>query len=110
MVFVEAKIFSRFLYDYLCDEEYGYLQEYLSANPTAGSVIPGTGGIRKIRYISSVKKKGKRSGLRIIYYWYPEKDQIFLMTVYYKGETTDLTPDDKRYLKEQLRVWKNEQT
>ena len=110
MVFVESSLFSRLMGRYLSDEEYGALQNELASNPGAGDVIPGTGGLRKIRYHCPDKGKGKRSGIRVIYYWYTEKDRIYLLSIYYKGEVADLTSGEKKTLKRLAEAWKHEQT
>ncbi len=62
--FVETKLFTRLVQEYLSDDEYAQLQQVLIANREAGSVIPGSGGVRKMRW--SVAGRGKRGGLRII--------------------------------------------
>ena len=69
------------------------LIEYLALNPEAGAEIPGTGGIRKLRWAG--KGKGKRGGLRVIYYFYNDTAPVFLLTVYGKGEQENLTPEQK---------------
>ena len=109
MVFVETSLFSNLIGEYLSDDEYAVLQSELATNPSAGSVIPGSGGLRKIRFRCPVKGKGKRSGVRIIYYWYEEKDRIYLLSIYYKGEMTDLTSREKKTLKQLVEMCKNEQ-
>jgi len=110
MIFVETTSFSSLISEYLSDEEYSALQYELVLNPGLGNIIPGTGGLRKMRYRYAGKGKGKRSGLRLIYYWYTKKDRIYLFSVYYKGEVTDLSTKDKKQLKQLLEAWKNEQT
>jgi len=66
MVFIESKIFTRLLHNYLTDEEYRIFQGHLSVAPESGDIIRGTGGIRKLRWGRG--GKGKRGGVRIIYY------------------------------------------
>jgi hypothetical protein len=66
LTFVETKLFTRLVQEYLSDDEYGALQQMLVANPQAGDVIPGAGGVRKVRW--SVAGGGKRGGIRVIYY------------------------------------------
>lgn len=61
--------------------------------------MPGTGGFRKMRWADVRRGKGRKGGLRIIYYHFPSDDQIWLMTLYDKDEATDLTPAEKRILK-----------
>ena len=99
---IELPIFSKYREDYLDDHEYSKLQELLVNNPTSGDLIQGTGGLRKLRYGDSSRGKGKRGGLRIIYYWWVNAYQIFLFTIYNKNEMTDLSHDQKKKLKELL--------
>lgn len=56
--------------------------------PNAGSIIPGGGGIRNLRW--GGKGKGKRGGVRVIYYWQVKKDEIWMLTVYAKNEAEDI--------------------
>lgn len=99
---IELPIFSKYREDYLDDYEYSKLQELLVNNPASGDLIQGTGGLRKLRYGDSSRGKGKRGGLRIIYYWWVNAYQIFLFTIYNKNEMTDLSHDQKKKLKELL--------
>jgi mRNA-degrading endonuclease RelE of RelBE toxin-antitoxin system len=99
---IELPNFSKYREDYLDDYEYSKLQEYLVNNPTSGDLIQGTGGLRKLRYADSSRGKGKRGGLRIIYYWWISEYQIYLFTIYNKNELTDLSHDQKRKLRELL--------
>ncbi|HXX14387.1 MAG TPA: hypothetical protein VEJ47_05740 [Candidatus Eremiobacteraceae bacterium] len=99
MEFVEAPAFTRCLSDYLNDDAYRELQAKLSANPELGDLMPGTGGFRKMRWTDVRRGKGRRGGLRIIYYHFPSDRQIWLMTVYDKGEASDLTAKEKKALK-----------
>jgi mRNA-degrading endonuclease RelE of RelBE toxin-antitoxin system len=99
---IELPNFSKYREDYLDDYEYGKLQELLVNNPTSGDVIQETGGLRKLRYGDSNRGKGKRGGLRIIYYWWVNEYQIFLFTIYNKNELSDLSHDQKKKLKELL--------
>ncbi len=97
MEFVETSIFSKIIGDFLSEDEYGRLQMMLSIRPDLGKVIQGSGGLRKLRWTSS--GRGKRGGTRIIYYWYVQDEQIFLLYVYKKSAAADLT-------KEQVRVFR----
>jgi mRNA-degrading endonuclease RelE of RelBE toxin-antitoxin system len=99
---IELPIFSKYREDYLNDFEYSKLQEYLVNNPTSGDLIQGTGGLRKLRYADSNRGKGKRGGLRIIYYWWVNEYQIYLFTIYNKNECTELSHDQKKKLRELL--------
>lgn len=99
---IELPIFSKYREHYLDDHEYSKLQELLVNHPTSGDLIQGTGGLRKLRYGDSNRGKGKRGGLRIIYYWWVNAYQIFLFTIYNKNEMADLSHDQKKKLKELL--------
>jgi hypothetical protein len=97
--FVESPPFTQMVADYLGDEDYATLQLFLARNPEAGDVIPGSGGFRKLRWTDPRRRKGKRGGLRVIYFYFASESQIWLMTLYGKDEIADLTPDEKRALK-----------
>ncbi len=92
MVFVEASLFTKLLPHYLSDDEYRGLQIHLLQRPDAGALIRGSGGARKVRW--AVAGKGKSGGLRIIYYWLKPEGQIFLLTLYGKGEQENLSAAD----------------
>lgn len=100
--FVEAPGFTTLVSDYLDDDEYRGLQVFLAGKPDAGDVIPGTGGFRKLRWGDPRRGKGKRGGLRVIYYYLEADDQIWLITVYDKDEMADLSPAEKRLLKKAI--------
>ncbi len=80
----------------MADEEYAELQMALVANPQAGNLIPGGGGLRKIRW--KMKGRGKRGGARIIYYFAVKNDLILLLDIYAKNEKSDLTKDELKML------------
>ena len=100
VVFVETPIFTRRVQEYMDDEEYAAMQAFLSQRPDAGNVIRGTGGMRKLRWAGS--GRGKRGGLRVIYYWWVAKDRISLLLAYPKNEQDDLTAEQVKLLKNQL--------
>ncbi len=99
MEFIEAPAFTRHLPDYLSDSGYRELQSRLAANPEIGDLMPGTGGFRKMRWGDVRRGKGRRGGLRIIYYHFSSDHQIWLMTLYDKNEAADLTPAERKALK-----------
>ena len=99
MEFLEARAFTRYVSGYLTDDEYRELQNRLAAAPEHGDVIPGTGGFRKLRWIDPRRGKGRRGGLRVIYYYFPGEQQIWLITLYDKDEASDLTPKERQALK-----------
>ncbi|HEV1995064.1 MAG TPA: hypothetical protein VGR03_12100 [Candidatus Acidoferrum sp.] len=102
MEFIEAPAFTRLISDYLADDNYGELQNQLAANPNLGDLMPGTGGFRKLRWRDPRRGKGRRGGLRIIYYHFPADQQIWLMTLYDKDEASDLTSREKKAIKSTL--------
>lgn len=99
MEFVEAPAFSRRVLDYLTDEGLRAVQAHLALNPEVGDLMVGTGGFRKMRWSDSRRGKGRRGGLRIIYYYFSSDHQIWLMTLYAKNEASDLTMQQKKMLK-----------
>jgi hypothetical protein len=102
LVFFETPLFTRLLPDYLNDESYRTLQSSLLENPELGDVMPGTGGFRKVRWEDTRRGKGKRGGLRVIYYYLTADHQIWLFTLYDKDEATDLTSGEKKALKKAI--------
>jgi hypothetical protein len=98
MEFLEAPAFTRYVSGYLTDDEYRKLQNRLAAAPEHGDVIPGTGGFRKLRWADLRRGKGRRGGLRVIYYYFPGEQQIWLITLYDKDEASDLTPKERQAL------------
>ena len=100
ILFIESSVFSKQIYKYLHEEEYLVLQGYLASYPSAGKVVSGSGGIRKLRWGRS--GTGKRGGLRIIYYYKAVAGRIWLLTVYAKSEAEDISINDLRILKKEL--------
>ena len=98
--FVETQIFAKQITDLLDDSAYRRFQVILALNPEAGDVIRGGGGLRKIRW--SAQGRGKRGGIRIIYYLL-EKDEIYLLFAYPKNKQEDLTNEQLRVLRTLVR-------
>jgi len=103
-VFVELPAFERHRAEYLDDEGFSALQRELMRNPTAGEVIEGTGGLRKMRFADKRRGKGKRGGLRVVYYWWNAGMQFWLFTLYDKDEMADLTPQQRKMLKAMIKA------
>jgi hypothetical protein len=103
-VFIELPAFERYRADYLDDAAFAGLQQVLMNNPEAGEVIAGTGGLRKMRFADARRGKGKRGGLRVIYYWWHADLQFWLYTLYDKDEMVDLTPQQRKALKAMLKL------
>jgi len=101
MEFIETSLFSRLIYNYLDEEEYLGLQVYLLHHPESGKVIPGSGGVRKIRWAAA--GKGKSGGIRIIYYWKAMANEIWLLTVYSKSERETIPAHILRQIAEELK-------
>ena len=98
--FFETEVFTRRITGLLSDTEYAALQGALIVNPEAGDLIPGTGGLRKIRWQQSQRGKGKRGGVRVIYYAYRSENIIYMLLAYSKGEKDDLSASEKRLLRQ----------
>jgi hypothetical protein len=103
-VFVELPAFERHRAEYLDDEGFSGLQRELMRNPAAGEVIEGTGGLRKMRFVDKRRGKGKRGGLRVVYYWWEAGMQFWLFTLYDKDEMADLTPQQRKALRAMIKA------
>ena len=97
MIFKETSIFTKQVCKLISDDEYREFQQELIFNPAAGSVIKGSGGLRKIRWRSATK--GKRGGIRVIYYWYVSDSEIYLLLAYEKNEKDDLSAKELKILR-----------
>lgn len=97
MVIFETSIFTKQITGLLEDEEYRALQNHLVDIPETGKVVPGSGGIRKVRWAAS--GRGKRGGARILYYLANRQNQIFMLYAYAKNEREDPTKDQLSVLK-----------
>jgi hypothetical protein len=104
MVSIETNHFERLRSDYLTDDQYALLGWYLNRRPDAGTLIPGSAGVRKLRW--SLPGQGKRSGLRVIYYWITPRNQILMLTLYRKADISDMTATQIRKLKQMISALK----
>jgi len=108
-VFVESSNFTSVVPDYFPeDDDYHRLQVFLSLDPLAGNVIPGCGGLRKLRWPDPRRRKGKKGGLRIIYLQVPEASRIYFLDLYDKNEAEDITPKVRRLLAQLARGLRDE--
>jgi mRNA-degrading endonuclease RelE of RelBE toxin-antitoxin system len=92
MVFVESKLFTKLLPDFLDDDEYRLFQQTLLMRPEIGDLI-----------------QGKRGGIRMIYYFLSSHLRFYMLTIYAKGQVTNLKADEKKALARLMQEWKNEQ-
>lgn len=96
--FIELPIFTRYAADYFDDSELAELQKSLAKNPESGAVVPGTHGVRKLRWSRS--GMGKRGGLRILYYVQDASGRIWLLTVYAKSARENIAVSTLNLLRE----------
>ena len=97
MEIIETSIFTRQIQALFSDEEYRQLQLAFLSQPDLGSIIPRSGGLRKVRWTG--KGHGKRGGVRVIYYWVKNQERILMLLIYVKTEQDDLTPDQLKVLR-----------
>lgn len=97
MIFIETPIFSRLIVELLDDDEYSKLQTELSNRPDTGDLIKNGGGIRKLRWKRA--GTGKSGGIRVIYYWLTEDNQIFMLVAYPKSVKDNLTDRETAILR-----------
>lgn len=98
--FVETSLFSKVLNHYLSDEEYATLQFHLLLRPESGDLIRGTGGVRKLRWAS--RGRGKRGGIRVIYYLKLQDGRIWLLTLYGKESKDSIPAHVLKRLREEI--------
>jgi len=98
--FIETRLFTKLVNEHLSDEEYARLQEVLIRDPETGDLIPGSGGVRKVRW--GVKGRGKRGGIRVIYYARTRQGQIWMLTLYAKNVAETIPAHVLRQIKEEI--------
>ncbi len=82
--FIETSLFTRLIYEYMSENDYLALQIHLLHHADEGKIVPGSGGVRKLRW--AIRGKGKSGGIRVIYYWKATEGEIWLLTVYGKSD------------------------
>lgn len=96
--FIETPTFTRQVTELLSDEEYRQLQNRLLEDPECGDLIKGGGGIRKVRH--AVQGRGKSAGVRAIYYWIKDRQQVYMLVVYPKSKKDDLSDKETAILRD----------
>ena len=96
--FIESAVFERVRAVYLDDDEYAELQQFMMENPEAGRVVPGSGGVRKLRW--KRKGMGKRGGLRMIYFVRTQPNELWMLTLYAKAKQEEVPGHILKQLKE----------
>ena len=86
--------------EYLSDDEYSKLQQALLSDPEAGAIIPGSGGVRKLRW--GVAGRGKRGGIRVIYFLRSRQGQIWMLTLYAKNVTENISASVLKQIKDTI--------
>ena len=104
--FIEAPFFAKTLDRYLDDDEYRELQGHLIKHPESGKVVPGSGGVRKLRW--AAEGRGKRGGLRVIYYLRLAHGHIWMLTIYGKNVSETIPAHVLKSMKEAIDDAKND--
>jgi len=98
--FIETKLFTRLVQEYLSDDEYSMLQQTLLSDPEVGAIIPGSGGVRKLRW--GVAGRGKRGGIRVIYFLRTRQGQIWMLTLYAKNVAENISASVLKQIKDAI--------
>ena len=98
--FIETKLFTRLVQEYLTEDEYATLQTFLSSHPESGDIIPGAGGVRKLRW--RAPGRGKRGGYRLIYFARLARGVIYMLTMYPKNVEENIPVDVLRRIRKEI--------
>ena len=98
MEFIETPTFTRLITSLLPDDDYHLLQTELMEDPEKGALIKHGGGIRKVRF--AAQGKGKSGGIRVIYYWLSDDDQIYMLLAYPKSKKDTLSDEETKILRD----------
>jgi hypothetical protein len=100
VIFIEDHGFQKRRKGLLDDDELFAFMDWLAVHPAAGKIIPASGGMRKLRW--AAKGRGKRGGLRVIYFWWITSDKILLLDIYDKSQQEDLATEEIKKLKQKI--------
>ena len=100
----ETSLFQRQAAALWIEEEHDAFVDFIATNPVAGDLVPGTGGLRKIRW--GRRGIGKRGGVRVIYFYHDTEMPLYLLSIYAKSDAADLGPDEKRQLRNLIDILK----
>lgn len=98
--FIESPLFSKYLSDYLADDEYLALQEFLCEHPEAGDIIRGSGGVRKLRW--GRQGSGKSGGVRVCYYVRTRAGQMLMLLIFAKSARDTIPGHVLKAIKEEM--------
>ena len=98
--FIETKLFTRLVSEYLADDEYQKLQSTLIQNPNTGDLVPGSGGVRKLRWRAA--GRGKRGGYRVIYFTRLAQGVIWMLTIYPKNVAENIPAHMLRQIRKEV--------
>ena len=98
--FIESRLFTRLVQEYLPDQEYSELQRSLMGNPEAGDVVPGSGGIRKLRW--GAPGRGKSGGYRVIYFVKRTSGVFWMLTIYPKNVKDNIPAQILRQIRKEV--------
>jgi hypothetical protein len=100
VTFIESPLFTKQVHDYLTDEEFSVFQAFLATNPDTGTVVRGSGGVRKVRW--SRKGTGKSGGVRVLYFARTDAGEIWLLLIYAKSAVDSIPGHILKALKEEM--------
>ena len=105
MVIIETPIFTKTIQSLMSEDDYRQLQSALVIRPDMGATIPGSGGLRKLRW--RIPGRGKRGGVRVIYYWATSREEVWMLLAYAKAKKEDLSLQQLKLLRRIVESWNN---
>lgn len=103
MVIIETPIFTKLITELMSDDECKDLQEALVIRPDMGAIIKNSGGLRKVRW--ALEGRGKSGGVRVIYYWMTQDEQLYMLLAYPKNAQANVTDAQTKQLKQIVERW-----